>query len=49
MQDSEEVRAVLGEGVGSGVEDEEELERELQDILFDVDPGTPTLCLSSIY
>lgn len=43
VQDNEEARAVLGEGVGNGVEDEE-LERELQDILIDINPGTPTLC-----
>lgn len=44
MQDSEEVSAVLGEGVECGVEDEQELERELQDLL-DMDSGTPCLCV----
>lgn len=39
MEDSEEVSAVLGEGVECGVEDEQELERELQDLL-DMDSGT---------
>lgn len=44
MQDSEEVSAVLGEGVEC-VEDEQELERELQDLL-DMDSGTPlSLCV----